>query len=150
MILRDHLTKPVCTALTLLAVLAPTALTAALPPCAQDREIRTATDVVQIKVTRVDVPPEVGQEGATVMCPVRGEVVRSFRGGFTVGDEIDFTVLCYTRMVGGAYITSPDALLDARVIEAHLIEGQPVWNGPSVQILAEATDEIAWKPFCKE
>ena len=135
-------------ALILIAALVPTALGAALPPCASDQWMRRATDVVQVEVTRVEVPTGIGQPNSTVNCPVSGVVRRAFRGVVQVGETITFGVLCYTDAVGGGRITNPEALRKASFLEVHMMNGQPVHNGPSVLILDALTDQIAWQPEC--
>ena len=134
--------------LVLALALIPTALGAALPPCASDKFMRQATDVVQVKVTDVQIPSEVGAANSFVKCPVQGVVRRVFRGALAQGQTVKFGVLCWTDAVGPGWITDPAALKSVRVLEVHMIDGQPVGKGPSVLILDTVSDAIVWRPEC--
>lgn len=137
------------TILTMLAILVPTTLGAALPPCAEDERMRKATDVVQISVESVEIPAGIGQPSTTVYCAVTGTVVRVFRGSAKTGDNVGVRVLCYTDAVGAGWVTDPKALEDAKVIEVHALNGEPVRGGASVAILPGPTAEMTWEPSCK-
>ena len=134
--------------LVLALSLIPTALGAALPPCASDKFMRQATDVVQVEVTDVQIPAEVGSTNSYVKCPVQAVVRRVFRGTSAPGQTVNFGVLCWTDAVGPGWITDPSALKSARILEVHMINGQPVGKGPSVLILDTFSDAIVWRPEC--
>lgn len=134
--------------LLLALALIPVAVGAALPPCASDQFMRQATDVVQIEVTGVQIPAEVGAANSYVNCPVQGVVRRVFRGTMKDGQSVSFGVLCWTDAVGPGWITNPDALKAARFLEVHMINDQPVDKGPSVLILDAFSESIIWRPEC--
>lgn len=134
--------------LTLALALIPTALGAALPPCASDKFMREATDVVQVEVTDVEIPANVGAANSYVKCPVQGVVRRVFRGALSPEQTVEFGVLCWTDAVGPGWITNPAALKTAKFLEVHMVNGQPVGKGPSVLILDAVSDAIVWRPEC--
>jgi len=135
--------------LGLAAALAAPAARAVLPPCAQDEYVRSATDVIQMTVKTVLVPP--GHEDMDIArCAVSGTIVRVFRGNLKVGDEITLDIVCHSNLVGGTMYMPPKALRQAKALEVHLSEGAPIQLGQGILTLAAPTDEMVYEPFCDE
>ncbi len=128
--------------------LASTALPAAamLPPCVYDDLIADAPDAVQL--TRLSFDPD----GPGEMCRMEGTVVRSFRGQFTVGQRLRFSVTCdRTPVQPGPLVYFSDAELEAaEIVEVYFdAEGEIAGYGAGMDILYAPTDEPAHVPWCE-
>lgn len=133
---------------TLAAILLPTAVGAAGASCASEDWVRRTTDVVQIAVEKVVIPPQIFASSDTTDCPVSGTILRVFQGSLKVDEQIEVGVTCH-GMLGRAVIVMPQVLEAAKVMELPLTKDGLVTDGIGIVILDAPTDERAWPPQCQ-
>lgn len=118
---------------------------AALPPCVYDDLVAAATDVVQLNDLSLR------EDGPDDMCQMEGTVIRAFRGDFERGQRLRFSVPCAIDQppVGATIFHATDALDIAEVVEVHFNAGGEIAGfGDGLITLEQATDAMAWRPFC--
>lgn len=122
---------------------------AALPPCAEDQNVKAADTVVQIEVTSVSVPEAFGERELGT-CTVKGNVVRVFRGKAESGDPVTVEIYCHAPQgwVGPLHFYAPKTLKKTKAMELHMVGDKPVQRGPGVHVLDAPTDAMVWKPHC--
>lgn len=136
------------TVFTLAALMTPTIASAAGASCATEDWVRRTTDIVQIAVEKVVVPPQIFASMDTTDCPVTGTIRRVFQGSLKIDRQIEVGVTCHA-MVGRAEIVMPQVLEAAKVIELPLDKDGQVTDGAGVVILDAPTDNRVWPAQCE-
>ena len=128
---------------------------AALPPCAADKMVQEAEDVVQISIAELHEAP-----ASEMYCKVTGEVIAVLRGDMALGDTVSASFPCepLEGMVGPQSFVLFEDIRIAPWAELHLTKGEIAGYGaglalPPVGVTGDegptddrAVGKMVWEP----